>query len=94
VIHYGGFLEGAEKTRALVQGAGADTGVIAGNLETSEGIQQFISDVKQTAPEIDVLINNAGSLVQRANLAEYSDALFDRERYVSRARRSDQNFHG
>jgi len=78
VIHYGGYREGAEQTRALVEGAGANTDVLAGDLGTPDGIHQFIGDLKQTAPEVDILVNNAGSLVQRARLAEYTEELFDR----------------
>ena len=78
VIHYGAYREGAEQTLALVEGAGADTEVIGGDLGTTEGIQTFIADLKRTAPEIDILINNAGSLVKRAKLAEYTEELFDR----------------
>lgn len=78
VIHYGAYREGAEQTLALVEGAGADTEVIGGDLGTPEGIQTFIADLKRTAPEVDILINNAGSLVKRAKLAEYTEELFDR----------------
>ena len=78
VIHYGGYLEGAEQTRALVHGAGVDADVVGGDLETSAGIHEFIADLKQTTPEVDILVNNAGSLVKRAKLAEYTEELFDR----------------
>jgi 3-oxoacyl-[acyl-carrier protein] reductase len=78
VIHYGGYLEGAEQTRALAEGAGANTDVLKGDLGTPHGIHQFVADLKQTSPEVDILINNAGSLVKRAKLAEYTEELYDR----------------
>lgn len=78
VIHYGGYREGAEQTRALVEGAGANADVLGGDFETPAGIDQFIVDLKQTAPEIDILVNNAGSLVKRARLAGFTEDLFDR----------------
>ncbi len=77
VIHYGGYRQGAEETLALVEGAGAEADLIAGDLATSAGIQAFIADLKRNAPEIDILINNAGSLVKRAKLSEYTAELFD-----------------
>ncbi len=77
VIHYGSYREGAEQTLALVQGAGAEADLIAGDLASSRGIDAFVAELRQTAPEIDILINNAGSLVKRAKLAEYTEELFD-----------------
>lgn len=78
VLHYGEHREGAEQTRSLVEGAGAQTDILAGDLATPHGIQQFLAGLKRTAPEVDILINNAGSLVKRARLAEFTADLFDR----------------
>ncbi|HLJ45140.1 MAG TPA: SDR family oxidoreductase [Bryobacteraceae bacterium] len=78
VVHYAGYREGAEQTAALVQGAGAEADILAGDLATAEGIQDFVTELQKTAPEVDILINNAGSLVERARLLEASDALFDK----------------
>jgi NAD(P)-dependent dehydrogenase (short-subunit alcohol dehydrogenase family) len=78
VIHYGGYREGAERTLALVEEAGADAELIGGDLGTSEGIHYFIDGLRAVAPEVDIIVNNAGSLVKRAKLAEYTEDLFDR----------------
>src|ERR1700676_4707456 len=43
LIHYGGYLDGAEQTRALAEGAGANTDVLKGDLGTPQGIHQFIA---------------------------------------------------
>lgn len=78
VIHYGEYREGAEQTRALVEGAGAVADIVSGDLAMPDGIHRFIGEVRETAPEVDILVNNAGSLVQRAKLSEYTEELFDR----------------
>ena len=77
VIHYGSYLEGAEETLSLVEGAGAEGELIHGDLSTSQGIGGFIAELMRTGPEIDILINNAGSLVKRAKLLEFTPELFD-----------------
>ena len=77
IVHYGGYREGAEQTASLVQGAGAEAEIIAGDLATSQGIREFIADLRKTAPGIDILINNAGSLVKRAKLLEFTEELYD-----------------
>jgi NAD(P)-dependent dehydrogenase (short-subunit alcohol dehydrogenase family) len=77
VMHYGNYREGAEQTLALVEGAGAQADLIAGDLSTPAGIHAFVADLKKAAPEVDILINNAGSLVARAKLDDLSEELFD-----------------
>lgn len=77
VIHYGSYLEGAEQTLELVEGAGAQAELLHGDLSTSQGIDDFIADLKRTGAETDILINNAGSLVKRAKLLEFTSALYD-----------------
>lgn len=77
VIHYGSYREGAEQTLAMVEAAGAHADLIGGDLGTPEGIRGFLADLAKTAPEVDILINNAGSLVKRAKLLEYTEELFD-----------------
>jgi 3-oxoacyl-[acyl-carrier protein] reductase len=78
VIHYGGYREGAERTLAQVEEAGATADLIGGDLGTWEGIHGFIDGLRAAAPEVDILVNNAGSLVKREKLAEYTEDLFDR----------------
>ena len=77
VIHYGGYREGAEQTLAAVREAGSEGQLIAGDLSTADGIASFVAELRRQAPEVDILINNAGSLVQRAGLAEVTAELFD-----------------
>ena len=77
VIHYGGYREGAEATAAAVRAAGAETLVLGASLGTERGIRDLVAQVREKAPEIDILINNAGSLVKRAKLEEFTIELFD-----------------
>jgi 3-oxoacyl-[acyl-carrier protein] reductase len=77
VIHYGGYKQGAEETAEAVRRLGAEAQVLGGDLSTTEGIFQFIEDLKQAAPVVDILINNAGSLVKRAKLSEFTPELYD-----------------
>src|SRR5437868_13233012 len=77
IIHYGGYHEGAVQTQGFVEGGGAQTELIAGDLSTSSGIREFVAEVRKTVPEIDILVNNAGSLVKRAKLLEFTEELFD-----------------
>ncbi|MGH9666550.1 MAG: SDR family NAD(P)-dependent oxidoreductase [Bryobacteraceae bacterium] len=77
VVHYGSHRKGAEETARAVRVAGGQADVIEGELGTSAGIDQFLGELKAAAPQVDILINNAGSLVKRVRLAEYTPELFD-----------------
>ncbi len=73
IIHFNSFKEGAERTAQAVCAAGAACDLIGANLGTMAGIESFVS----RPPEVDILINNAGSLVKRARLLEFTSELYD-----------------
>jgi len=77
LIHYNSYTEGARQTLASIRGAGAEGEIIQADLGKSAGIQSFLSELRRRGPELDILINNAGSLVKRAGLLEYTEDLFD-----------------
>lgn len=76
-IHYNSYAEGAEQTACHVRAAGAEAETIRAHLGSREGIRQFLDAVRDRGAEPDILINNAGSLVKRATLAEFTEDLFD-----------------
>jgi 3-oxoacyl-[acyl-carrier protein] reductase len=75
IIHYGGYKEGAEEVLGKVKAAGAEGEIVQADLSTDAGIEQLASYVRGKG--VDILINNAGSLVKRARLTEYTRELFD-----------------
>jgi 3-oxoacyl-[acyl-carrier protein] reductase len=78
VLHYNSYGEGCERTLECIRAAGADGHAIRADLGNSEGIRSFLEQLRGTDPEIDILINNAGSLVKRARLLEVGEELYDR----------------
>ncbi len=78
ILHYNSYKPGIEKVVASVQEAGARTDMIQADLGTDAGIQAFLEGLKATGAAVDILINNAGSLVKRAKLTEFSTELYDR----------------
>src|SRR4051794_23663325 len=75
VVHYNSLQQGAEETAERVREAGAQTELIRSDLSSSEGIHALCEQVARLRP--DILINNAGHLVRRAKLAEFTEDLFD-----------------
>ncbi|MFN3324593.1 MAG: SDR family NAD(P)-dependent oxidoreductase [Bryobacteraceae bacterium] len=77
VLHYGSYREGAENALQAVRDAGAEGDLIGADLGCMGGIEEFLRQQREIAPKVDILINNAGSLVKRARLAEFTPDLFD-----------------
>lgn len=77
-LHYHSYREGAEDTLAAVRKQGCEGELLAADLATSAGIHGLTTELEKHNAQIDILINNAGSLIQRASLAEFSEDLYDR----------------
>ncbi|MBZ5591997.1 MAG: SDR family oxidoreductase [Acidobacteriia bacterium] len=78
ILHYNSYQEGLERVVASVQKAGARADIIQADLGCDSGMQTFLKALKAAGQDVDILINNAGSLVKRAKLSEFTSELFDR----------------
>jgi 3-oxoacyl-[acyl-carrier protein] reductase len=78
ILQYNTFVQGAEETAAAARALGANVDVVQADLSTTGGIHRFQERLEADAPAIDVLVNNAGSLVKRARLLEMNEELYDR----------------
>jgi len=77
LLQYNSYPEGAQQTIRAVEAAGATAVAFAADLSTNEGIAQAQREIESRGWPIDILINNAGSLVQRAKLTEFTGELYD-----------------
>ena len=77
VMHYNSYREGAEQTLAAVKEAGAEGELLQANLGVNDGIRALLAHLKDTAPKVDILINNAGHLVGRAKLTDMTEDLYE-----------------
>lgn len=78
VLHYNSNRSGAEEVAHSVRILGAEAHLIQADFAQADGIDEGISRYRELNIAADVLINNAGSLVQRAKLAEFTTDLYDR----------------
>ncbi len=74
LLQYNSYPEGAAEVKAALEALGAEVTLTQANLATEKGIEAFCAGLK---PEWDILLNNAGSLVKRAKLLDYTPELFD-----------------
>jgi len=78
ILHYNSYQPGAEQAASAVRALGAEVRLIRADFSTASGINDGIDAYRALGWNADILINNAGSLVQRAKLAEFTTDLFDR----------------
>jgi 3-oxoacyl-[acyl-carrier protein] reductase len=77
-IHYNTSREAAEQTAAEVQERGGTAHLIQADLFSEAGCDALYSEVSVLTNRIDVLVNNAGSLVQRQSIADLEWSLMAR----------------
>ena len=77
LLQFNSYREGAEKTAAEVQAAGASVDLLQADLSTIEGIHHLLDSLKANPPKADILVNNAGHLVKRAKLMEMTEETWD-----------------
>jgi 3-oxoacyl-[acyl-carrier protein] reductase len=73
VIHYNASKDAAEAVARDVKAAGGDARLVAGDVTKSANVKRIVADALAGFGRIDVLVNNAGGLVRRTKIEEYSD---------------------
>lgn len=78
-LHYNSYPQGAEETQKALEALGASVQTFAADLTTASGIQHAVREIEgRGAAHADILINNAGSLIGRAKLTDFTAELYDR----------------
>jgi 3-oxoacyl-[acyl-carrier protein] reductase len=77
VVHYNKSATEAEAVAADIRKGGTKAITIGADVRDSKAIDKAIASAVEQLGRIDVLINNAGSLVKREALEKISDDLFD-----------------
>jgi 3-oxoacyl-[acyl-carrier protein] reductase len=82
-VHYNSSQGPAEEVLDRVKATGAQAILLKGDVLESAQCQRLVDETVQTFGRIDILINNAGALVQRVPIEEITDELFDNVVYLN-----------
>jgi 3-oxoacyl-[acyl-carrier protein] reductase len=73
-IHYNASAGAAEQVAADVRASGGEAALVAGDVTKGENIPRIVGEALRAFGRIDVLINNAGGLVARTRIEDYTEA--------------------
>jgi 3-oxoacyl-[acyl-carrier protein] reductase len=82
-VHYNSSRAEAEKTAAAVEKAGGKAVLVQGNLAQSAACKDVVEKTVAAFGRVDVLINNAGGLIQRVPVETVTDELFDQVLFLN-----------
>ncbi len=76
LVHYNSNEAGAREVQSKIRACGSDCELFQSDLSSIEGVHSLLKQVE--GRPIDMLINNAGSLIQRAGVMEMTEDLWER----------------
>jgi 3-oxoacyl-[acyl-carrier protein] reductase len=82
-VHYNSSQGPAEEVLGRVKATGAQAILLKGDVLESAQCQRLVDETVKAFGRIDILINNAGALVQRVPIEEITDELFDNVVYLN-----------
>jgi 3-oxoacyl-[acyl-carrier protein] reductase len=82
-VHYNSSLLPAQAVAAEVEQSGGQSIVVQGDVRDSAQCERIVQQTVTRFGRIDVLINNAGAMVQRVPILEVTDAIFDDVVYLN-----------
>ena len=82
-VHYHQSAGPAQAVVDTIVKAGGDAFALQGDVRDTTAIARIVRETRARLGGIDVLVNNAGSLVKRAPIAEFDDALFDEVMHIN-----------
>lgn len=77
VVHYNRSEAEARAVAAHIEAAGSRALLVQADVSTAAEVKRVVDTTLEAFGRIDILINNAGALIQRLPVAEVSDALYD-----------------
>jgi 3-oxoacyl-[acyl-carrier protein] reductase len=82
-VHYNSSAEAANRVVDTIRTAGGTAFALQADVRDTAAIRACVQETTAQFGRIDMLVNNAGSLVKRMPIAEFDDALFDEVMHIN-----------
>ncbi|MDG5788497.1 SDR family NAD(P)-dependent oxidoreductase [Evansella sp. AB-P1] len=77
IIHYNSSVHEAEKVKGEIEKLERRSLLLQGDVSDSQQVNKMVEKIKEEFGTIDVLVNNAGSMVRRSRLEDLDEGLWD-----------------
>lgn len=77
-VHYNRSEDEARKVAGEIESSGGEALLVGGDVADSWEVQRMIGEIEERFGRLDVLVNNAGSLIERRSLEDMTEDLWDR----------------
>jgi len=78
VVHYTRSEDKAEEVAGRIESSGREALLVRGDVSRAEDVRRMVCEIDERYGRVDVLVNNAGSFIERANLDGMTEELWDR----------------
>jgi 3-oxoacyl-[acyl-carrier protein] reductase len=78
VVHYNASEEEARDVVREIEGSGREASLVGGDVSDADEVGRMVGEIQSRYGRLDVLVNNAGSLIERRKLSAMTEDLWDR----------------
>jgi 3-oxoacyl-[acyl-carrier protein] reductase len=78
VVHYNASEDEARDVVREIEGSGGEASLVGGDVSDADEVGRMVGVIKERYGRLDVLVNNAGSLIERRKLSGMTEELWDR----------------
>ena len=78
VVHYNASEDEAREVADGISSSGGEAMLVGGDVSDAGEVNRMVGEIEARYGRLDVLINNAGSLIERRSLADMTEDLWDR----------------
>jgi 3-oxoacyl-[acyl-carrier protein] reductase len=77
-VHYNRSESEAREVLERIEGSGGEAALVKGDVSDPAEVERMVGEVEDRYGRLDVLVNNAGSLIERRSFSEMTEDLWDR----------------
>ncbi len=78
VVHYNASEDEARRLADEIEASGGEASLVGGDVSDASEVGRMVGEIEDRYGRLDVLVNNAGSLIERRSLSEMTEDLWDR----------------
>ncbi len=78
VVHYNASEDEARRVVEEIKSSGGEAMLVGGDVSDAGEVKRMVGEIGERYGRVDVLVNNAGSLIERRSFAEMTEDLWDR----------------